>query len=214
MTEAPGRFVAFEGIEGAGKSTQVARLAENVRRRGYEVVETCEPGGTPFGRHLRDLVMKPRDEPPMALTELLLYLADRAQHVEQLILPALERGAVVLCDRFSGSTIAYQGYGRGLDLDVVTRLDAAARRGLWPHLTVLLDCPLELGLRRATGDDRMQRERIEFHRRVQKGFYRLADDDATWTMVSSEAPPERVAEEILAAVEAILPARPAADSAR
>jgi dTMP kinase len=205
VTEGPGRFIAFEGIEGAGKSTQIGRLAATLRQRGYEVVQTLEPGGTSFGVHLRQLVMQPTDDPPVALTELMLYLADRAQHVEQVIRPSLARGAVVLSDRFSGSTIAYQGYGRGLELGIVKGLDAAVRRGVWPQRTVLLDCPLERGLGRATGDDRMQREKVEFHRRVQSGFHALAADDPTWAIVSSEPPPDEVAIAVLAAVESILP---------
>lgn len=205
MTDGPGRFIAFEGIEGAGKSTQVARLAATLRERGHEVVETLEPGGTSFGRHLRQLVMQPTDDPPLPLTELLLYLADRAQHVEQTLRPALARGAVVLCDRYSGSTIAYQGYGRGLDLAMVVRLDADARQGLWPHLTLLLDCPLEQGLRRATGDDRMQRERLDFHRRVRDGFHQLAASDPTWRIISTEPERDEVAAAVLAAVESVLP---------
>lgn len=212
MTDGAGRFIAFEGIEGAGKSTQIARLAAALKQGGREVVQTLEPGGTSFGQHLRRLVMQPTDDPPVALTELLLYLADRAQHIEQVIRPALERGAVVLCDRFSGSTIAYQGYGRGLDLDTVKRLDTAVRRGLWPHLTLLLDCPLERGLHRATGDDRMQREKIEFHQRVQHGFHELAADDPTWKIVSSEPPQDEVAAAILTAVESILLPCPSATS--
>lgn len=203
-TDGPGRFIAFEGIEGAGKSTQITLLANALRDRGREVVQTLEPGGTSFGQHLRRLVMQPTDDPPVALTELLLYLADRAQHIEQTIRPALDRGDIVLCDRFSGSTIAYQGYGRGLDLEQVKGLDAAVRRGLWPHRTLLLDCPLERGLSRATGDDRMQREKVEFHRRVQNGFYALADADPTWVRISTEPPPAEVAQAVLAAVEPIL----------
>lgn len=209
MTDGPGRFIAFEGIEGAGKSTQVARLAATLRQRGLEVVETLEPGGTSFGRHLRQLLMQPTDDPPRPLTELLLYLADRAQHVDEILLPALSRGAVVLCDRFSGSTIAYQGYGRRLDLELVTRLDADARKGLWPHLTLLLDCRLDEGLRRATGDDRMQRERLEFHGRVRDGFHRIAAADPTWKIISTDVERDEVAAAVLAAVEPILPAHTA-----
>ena len=204
MTNRPGCFIAFEGIEGAGKSTQIGRLAATLRARGREVVQTLEPGGTSFGQLLRQLVMQPTNDPPVALTELLLYLADRAQHIEQVIRPALARGEIVLSDRFSGSTIAYQGYGRGLDLELVKGLDAAVRRGLWPDRTLLLDCPLERGLGRATGDDRMQREKVEFHRRVQNGFHALAADDPTWTVVSTEPPPDEVAVAVLAAVDAIL----------
>ena len=202
---ADGCFVAFEGIEGAGKSTQVALLASALRQRGHEVVQTHEPGGTPFGQHLRRLVMQPGSEPPEPLTELLLYLADRAQHVVQIIRPALARGAVVLCDRFSGSTIAYQGYGRGLDLETVIQLDACVRGGLRPDLVVLLDCQLERGLERATGDDRIQREKIEFHRRVQKGFHQLAAGDPSWKTISTEGSPSEVAQSVLEVVTSLLP---------
>lgn len=208
MSEALGAFIVFEGIEGAGKSTQIERLAAALGQRGYPVVVTREPGGTPFGRHLRHLVMQPTDEPPLPLTELLLYLADRAQHVEQVIRPALARGDVVLCDRFSGSTIAYQGDGRGLDLATVTALDAAVRGGLEPALTLLLDCDVERGLARATGDDRMQRERLEFHRRVQGGFHRLAAANARWRVISTEEPADEVEGRVLAAVEPVLPPCP------
>ena len=212
MTDGRGRFIAFEGIEGAGKSTQVALLAAALRRRSFEVVATFEPGGTALGRELREIVMRPTGEPPLPRAELLLYLAARAQHVAQLIRPALARGAVVLCDRFSGSTLAYQGYGRGLDLEMVARLDAAARDGVWPDLTLLLDCPLEEGLRRATGDDRMQRERLAFHRRVRDGFHRLAREDTSWRIVSTDPSREEVARAVLAAVDAILPLRRAKTS--
>lgn len=205
MSEAPGRFIAFEGIEGAGKSSHISRLAAALRGEGREVVETFEPGATAFGAHLRRLVMQPTDDPPLPLTELLLYLADRAQHVEQVIRPALARAAIVLCDRFSGSTIAYQGYGRGLDLAAVQSLDAVARAGLWPDRTLLLDCAVERGLARATGDDRMQRERLEFHRRVQRGFQHLAANDRSWVTIDTEAPVEDVARAVRAAIEPILP---------
>lgn len=203
-TDGSGHFIVFEGIEGAGKSTHVRRLAASLRGRERDVVETFEPGDTAFGRRLREIVMQPTTDPPRPLAELLLYLADRAQHVEETIRPALRRGAVVLCDRFSGSTIAYQGYGRGLDLELVRSVDAAVRGGLRPALTLLLDCPLERGLGRATGDDRIQRERLEFHRRVQVGFHELAAADASWTIVDTEAPPDEVAAVILAAVERVL----------
>lgn len=201
----PGRFIVFEGIEGAGKSSHISRLAVDLRARGCEVVQTFEPGATAFGSHLRHLVMQPTDDPPLPLTELLLYLADRAQHIEQVIRPALARDAVVLCDRFSGSTIAYQGHGRGLDLDTVRTLDAAVRRGLWPDLTLLLDCTVERGLGRATGDDRMQREKLEFHRRVQQGFHRLAAEDPTWKRIDTEAPADEVARAIRETVRPLLP---------
>jgi dTMP kinase len=206
-SDARGCFVVFEGIEGAGKSTQVARLAAALRARGHRVSTTREPGGTPFGTQVRRLVMHATDAPPAPMAELLLYLADRAQHLEEVIRPALARGEVVLCDRFSGSTIAYQGYGRGLDVAMVTQLDAAVRSGLWPDLTILLDCAVAAGLQRATGDDRLQRESLAFHERVQRGFHCLANADPTWQRIPTDGDVDSVAARVLEAVAraAILP---------
>lgn len=172
-----GRLIAFEGVEGAGKSTQLRLAADTLRAAGHRVVETREPGGTALGAEMRRLLMHVYDHPPLPLTELLLYLADRAQHVAELIVPALAAGSIVLTDRFSASTIAYQGYARGLDLDTVCRLDAVARQGVAPDLTVLLDCPVDDGLQRAHGDDRFHREQLDFHERVRTGFKTMAAHD-------------------------------------
>jgi dTMP kinase len=200
-----GRLIAFEGGEGAGKSTQVRGVAAAFRERGVAVLETHEPGGTPLGAEMRRLLMHLPDTPPTPLAELLLYLADRAQHVTQLIAPALASGQVVLTDRFSASTIAYQGYGRGLDLGMVTRLDAVARQGVSPALTVLLDCPVDVGLRRVRGDDRFHREEREFHERVRAGFLSLAREDwDRYCVIDAAAPAERVQQEIFTAVTGCL----------
>jgi len=169
-----GRLIAFEGVEGAGKSTQIATVASTLRDRGDDVVLTREPGGTKLGTELRRIVMEAKGTPPTPLAELLLYIADRAQHIEQVIRPALQRGSIVLTDRFSASTIAYQGYARGLDLELVRHLDALARAGVQPDLTVLLDCPVAIGLPRARGNDRFHREESRFHERVRAGFLELA----------------------------------------
>jgi dTMP kinase len=196
-----GRLIAFEGIEGSGKSTQLGLTAAALRHRGVTVVETREPGGTQLGTELRRLLMHVPDSAPTPLTELLLYLADRAQHLAEVILPALARGAVVLTDRFSASTIAYQGYARQQDLETVTRLDAVVRRGLWPALTLVLDCPVAIGLRRARGDDRFHREQEEFHRRVRAAFLRFAEEDPTrYGVIDASRPPEEVHGDVLAAV--------------
>ena len=196
-----GCLIALEGVEGAGKSTHLRGVAVALRDRGVAVLETHEPGGTPLGAELRRLLMHMPETPPTPLAELLLYLADRAQHVAQLIAPALVSGQVVLTDRFSASTIAYQGYARGLDLGMVTRLDAIARQGVSPALTVLLDCPVEVGLRRARGDDRFHREEREFHERVRAGLLSLAREDwDRYCVIDAAAPSARVQQEILAAV--------------
>jgi dTMP kinase len=171
-------FVTFEGIEGSGKSTHLRLLAQALRTTGHAVVETREPGGTALGKALRDLLLTPSGTPPEPLAELLLYCADRAQHVAQVIRPALAAGQIVLCDRFSDSTLAYQGYARRLDLDTVRALDAAARAGLEPDLTFLLDCPPDAGLARARArsgsSDRFEQEALAFHEAVQRGFHALA----------------------------------------
>ena len=179
-------FITFEGIEGSGKTTHLRRLAAWLRAAGHEVLETREPGGTPAGSALRTLLLGTDAVPLSPLAELLLYCADRTQHVEEVIRPALAAGRVVLCDRFSDSTIAYQGYGRGLDLVTVRALDATARAGLSPDLTFLLDCPVPVGLARAgvrrgtaVGGDRFERETLEFHARVRAGFAALAAAEPT-----------------------------------
>ncbi len=196
-----GCLIAFEGIEGAGKSTLIRSTAAALRARGIANVETREPGGTKLGAEMRRLLMHMPDNPPTPLAELLLYLADRAQHVSEVIVPAIARGDVVLTDRFSASTIAYQGYARRLDLDTVTRLDAVARQGVAPALTVLLDCPVEVGLSRACGDDRFHREQLEFHKRVRAGFLSLAREDSDrYAIVDATRSPESVQQQVLEAV--------------
>lgn len=174
MSSPRGRLIAFEGTEGTGKSTHLQRLAAALRAEGRRVRETREPGGTLLGAEIRRVVMHVETEVPTPLAELLLYLADRAQHLDTVIRPALAAGEIVLTDRFSASTIAYQGYGRGLDLETVTRLDALVRGDVAPDLTILLDAPIEIGLRRARGDDRFHRAEISFHERVRQGFLRQA----------------------------------------
>jgi len=172
------RFFTFEGIEGSGKSTHARLLAAQLRQTGCDVLETREPGGTPLGEPLRRLLLDVESGSVAPLAELLLYCADRAQHVAQVIRPALEAGRPVICDRFSDSTIAYQGYGRGLDLATVRAVDGYARAGLAPDLTFVFDCPVEEGLararRRSGGADRIEAAPLAFHRRVREGFRALA----------------------------------------
>lgn len=171
-------LVTFEGIEGSGKSTHLRALAATLRAAGHDVVETREPGGTPAGEALRRLLLGPEAIPIEPLAELHLYCADRAQHVATVIRPALRAGRVVLCDRFSDSTLAYQGHGRVLDLETIRTLDALARDGVRPDVTFLLDLPVADGLRRArarsAGGDRFEDAPAEFHQRVRDGFLALA----------------------------------------
>ena len=201
-----GTFVALEGGEGAGKSTQLGLLEAWLRERGHEVVITREPGATPAGARIRELLLDPTATlSPRA--EAMLYAADRAQHVAQVVRPALERGAVVLTDRYVDSSLAYQGAGRELVRDDVARLSRWATEGLQPDLVVLLDVDPVLGLRRA-GDspDRIEAESLEFHRRVREGFLELAGQDAgRYLVVPADAPVEQVHEAVRTRLAALVP---------
>jgi dTMP kinase len=187
-----GIFVTFEGGEGSGKTTQLKLLANRVRASGQEVIETRDPGGTGIGKEIRTLLLHPGSVPIAAATELLLYEASRAQLVRELIVPALSRGAVVLCDRFTDSTLAYQGFGRGIELDLIERLNRFVADGVAPDLTILLDLDPAIGLTRcrrgASADtstglstelscwDRIEAEPLDFHRRIREGYLALARD--------------------------------------
>jgi dTMP kinase len=173
----PGRFITFEGIDGSGKSTQLAALAPVLIARGLPVVTTREPGGTPVGDAIRSVVLEGAFPGMSARTELLLYLASRVEHVERVILPAIEKGSVVLCDRFSEATLAYQSYGRGIPMEELAPLVAFAARGTEPDLVVLLDLPAEDGLARVQerrAANRLDREALAFHQRVREGYLALA----------------------------------------
>lgn len=165
-------FITLEGGEGVGKTTQQALLAERLQREGYACVSTREPGGTALGRALRELLL--HGDPLTPLAELLLYAADRAEHVNKVIAPALAVGQVVICDRFTDSTLAYQGYGRGLNLEQIRQLNHLATGGLQPQLTLWLDLAPEVGLARSRLGDKLEQEHLEFHRRVYRGFQALA----------------------------------------
>ena len=174
ISTATGALVTVEGIDGAGKSTQLELLAAHLRARGETVLTTREPGATPLGRELRRVLLRSEIALEPA-AELLLFLADRIQHVRGVIRPALAAGTIVLCDRFSDSTIAYQGYGREADLDRVARWDAESRDGIEADLTLLLDCPVAVALeRRRRERDRYQSLDFVFHERVRAGFLALA----------------------------------------
>jgi dTMP kinase len=191
-------FIVFEGPEGVGKSTQVALLGERLRREGVAVTVTREPGGTQTGDAIRELVLH-ADVAIDPLVEFLLYSASRAQHVREVIRPALERGEVVLSDRFAGASVAYQGYGRGLDLDFVGDLNRRATDGLRPDLTVLLDLDPAEGLRRVAGrgaEDRLEREDLSFHQRVREGFLAQARNDPSWLLVDASGPADAIAEAV------------------
>ena len=172
-----GLFVCFEGGEGAGKSTQARLLRERLVERGETVLLTFEPGDTPVGKEVRRIVLDPATGDLADRTEALLYAADKAEHVEQVVLPALARGEVVITDRYVDSTLAYQGAGRTLDVAEVESVARLATRDLRPHLTVVLDLEPQAGLERFTERDRIEGQSLEFHQRVRQGFLDLAAAD-------------------------------------
>jgi dTMP kinase len=199
-------FITIEGIEGGGKTTQVGLLASALERARFRVLVTREPGGTELGGEVRSLLLNSGTRFGR-YAELFLILADRAEHVETVLRPALGAGDTVLCDRFSDSTIAYQAYGRELPLDAVRAVDAVARQGLLPDLTFVLDCPVQTGLartRRRRGDvaaDRFENEHADFHERVRRGFLALAREDACRVrVIDATRPVDAVHGEILATV--------------
>ncbi|AJE03690.1 dTMP kinase [Geobacter pickeringii] len=178
-----GFFITFEGIEGCGKTTQIRRAAHWLSSTGRDVVVTREPGGCPIADDIRAILLDARNSAMVPLAELLLYAAARAQHVSEVISPALAAGKVVLCDRFTDSTLAYQGYGRDLDRGLIGHLNALAAGAVKPDLTVILDCPVETGLSRAMArinstsaarEERFERESRLFHERIRDGFLALA----------------------------------------
>lgn len=175
-----GLFITFEGGEGAGKTSQINQVGDWLRKRGLEVVTTREPGGTPVADRIRKTLLDSK-EPISPETELFLYETARRDHVAAVIRPALRRGAIVLCDRFTDATIAYQAYGRGLSLKVVSAMNEIATGGLKPTLTFLLDLPAETGLQRARkrkrGLDRLEKEAKTFHEKVRAGYLTLARKD-------------------------------------
>jgi dTMP kinase len=203
-----GVFVCFEGGEGAGKSTQSRLLREWLEEAGHEVLLTFEPGDTPVGRDIRRIVLDPETGHLADRTEALLYAADKAEHVEKVVLPALGRGDVVVTDRYVDSSLAYQGAGRTLDTDGLERVLRWATGDLRPHLTVLLDLEPEQGLGRFDGRDRIEAESIEFHRRAREGFLVLAKADPDhYLVLDARGDVDEIATAIRGRVEALLEAR-------
>jgi dTMP kinase len=205
-TYAPrGVFVALEGGEGVGKTTQARLLGEWLTTQGYEAVLTHEPGDTEIGAALRRIVLDPATGELSPRTEALLYAADKAEHVARVVRPALDRGAVVVTDRYVDSTLAYQGAGRALAVDEVEPVARWATTDLRPHLTVLLDLPVQLGLSRVVGPDRIEQEPVEFHERVRQSFRALAESDPEhYLVVEAGGPPETVAALVRARVVPLL----------
>ena len=186
-------FITFEGSEGGGKTTQIALLADFLQQQGFSVCVTRQPGGTDIGQQIRNCLHDVANTAMTAKAEILLYAADRAQHVGEIIRPALDEGKIVLCDRYTDSTMAYQGYGRGLDLDTLQWINEFATDQLKPDLTLLLDVDIETGLqRRQDGDlemNRMDQQAVAFYHRVKAGFDQLmAQDPERWVKVNANRP--------------------------
>jgi dTMP kinase len=183
-SRARGTFITLEGVEGSGKTTQLAALEDRLRKKGFAVHRTREPGGTTLGDAIRAIILRPDHSQMAPMTELLLIEACRAQHVHEVLRPSLERGDVILCDRYTDATLAYQGHGRGLDFELVRSMNHTAAGGLIPDLTILLDCPVELGLDRswlrlraedkAGMESRFENEAMGFHTRVREGYLSIA----------------------------------------
>ena len=176
-------FISFEGVEGSGKTTQIQRLKRYLSRRGISCAITREPGGCPISEKIRKILLSPDHREMAPLTELLLYEAARAQHVVEVIAPVLKKGGVVISDRFSDASIAYQGYGRGVDLRLIETLNRVSSQDIGPDVTFLMDCPSQVGLKRALHrnqalgqekEGRFELEKIQFHHRVRRGYLSIA----------------------------------------
>jgi dTMP kinase len=204
-----GKLITLEGPEGAGKSTQCAALVKWLCEAGYDPVVTREPGGTELGRRVRQILLE-TELNIAARAEILLYAADRAQHVEKLIVPALEKGQVVVCDRYFDSTMAYQGYARQLGIDFVEQVNKLSVGTVVPDLTLLFDIPVEEGMaRKAAGQlDRMEKETLDFHRRVREGYLRIAESEpARVKVIDARNNMDMVTREAIKAVAALLNSR-------
>ena len=208
-------FITMEGIEGSGKTTQMDPTARFVRAQGYACISTREPGGTPLGARIRGLLLDPDNADIDPTAELLLYAADRVQHVQRIIRPALAAGQVVLCDRFADATVAYQGYARSLGLETIAALHRLVLGGLKPDLTLLIDVPAEVGLARAwtavkqggrsRSETRFEQEALDFHRRVRDGYLDLARrEPERYAIIDAAADQESVSAQIIAALSAYM----------
>ncbi|HMM06601.1 MAG TPA: dTMP kinase [Clostridiales bacterium] len=210
MMKQNGIFIVFEGIDGAGKTCQMENIKEYMLRRGIDVVLTREPGGTVVGEKIRELLLNPAHQNMDDRCELLLYGAARAQHLKEVIIPALKQGQAVLCDRFHLSTVAYQGYGRGISRSVLEAVNDIATDGLSPDLTVILDVPAEVGFQRIRENreapkDRLEQEKRAFFQKVREGYLKEAGERReNYLVVNGDRQIEAVAADIKKALEPLL----------
>ncbi|MGI5840057.1 MAG: dTMP kinase [bacterium] len=214
-----GLLITIEGVDGSGKSTQMDLLQKYLAERGYPVIRTLEPGGTKIGTQIREILLSCRNAEMAELTELLLYAAARAQHVQEIILPGLAAGKIIICDRFTDSTVAYQGYGCGIDRKLIERLNAIAAQGVRPDLTLLFDLDPEQGLARVRhrtgGGDRIEQRRLLFHYRVREGFLAAAAaEPGRVKIIDAAAPPGAVHLAVTARVDTLLRENASPDSWR
>jgi dTMP kinase len=206
MTKHRGRFITFEGLDGSGKSTQLRLLAERLRAEGHQVLESVEPGGTPIGRQIRRILLDTANKDLCPTAEMLLMFAARAQNVDQWILPALGEGKIVLSDRFTDSTLAYQGSARGLGAEVVLDVDRIACRGLVPDLSLCIDIDPVVGLSRAHArnredeanpETRLDEQELEFYRKVREGYRQIAaDEPGRFRLIDGDRPVDEIARDV------------------
>jgi dTMP kinase len=208
-------FISFEGIEGSGKTTQIQVVYDYFRQKAHDVVLTREPGGSTIGQQIRAILLNSKNKDLNPLAELLLYMADRAQHLDEIVKPGLSAGKIILCDRYYDATVAYQGYARRLDIGLITQLHRLAFADFKPHLTLLLDLPPETGLGRAwqqiengqrtDTETRFEEETLDFHRRVREGYLALARlEPRRFKVIDASRPQDRVAQEIIAVLDSAI----------
>ena len=200
-----GKFITIEGTEGVGKTTNIEFIQTWLNQQQVDFVTTREPGGTPLAEQIRELLLTPRDEKVCNSAELLLMFAGRAQHLDQVIVPAIQSGRCVVCDRFTDATYAYQGFGRGMDSTLIAHLERLVQAELRPDLTLILDIPVEIGLQRASqrsAPDRFEREQTEFFERVRQGYLSIAaNEPQRCVVIDASQPLEDVQRDITTALK-------------
>ena len=205
-----GLFITLEGLEGSGKTTQQKYIVDELRDKGFDVLLTREPGATRLGKRIRELLLDPEWSEMTPRAEILLFAADRAQHVEEVVKPALKAGKIVISDRYFDSNLAYQGYGRGLDIEIVKKINLWAVDYLKPDLTFFLDLPVEVGLARARAQtvdklgDRLEREELKFYQQVRDGYLKLAEESERFRVIDANRSIKEVKIDILQVIEEMI----------